>query len=650
MYRIDSNSIGSRLLLLFIALSTLAGVSAGIAWYSHQKTVDSIDQLLHQSIPDARNTEKIHHKNLELILSTDTLKLINDEVVLEKAYKKLIDDRNIILALFDNLPVQDASSKSNLRNNLQKINQHIDEQISLVKETIVVSNDIEKDKNFILNSILDLELQIKILLTDQRYILKANNAKQVKNAFFNQYLQAFETLTELSSSALALENIIRQLDQVHSNVFLSDIRNQFSMQIKNIVSSTNKLGLENRKILADKVNVITEKTLLSENIFSKLEDKISLQENFSNLQMLNTDIQYDIKKSLLDLSVLAEENAKSDYLTTKKIINISDYVLVFVAIISILAPIAFMAFYIKPYLISRLKKLADETKSITNGKLEIDIDTKGDDEISQLSQALENFRKALIDKKATEEQREVLIEQLMKINSDLENFAYVASHDMQEPLRMITNFTEMLGKRYYDKIDSEGKKYIDISVSSAKRMQMMIDDLLAYGRISDENLQYSDISVHAVIDYVKSNLIEAIDKTGAKIIIPETMPMISADFISVVQIFQNIISNAIKYQIKNNKPKIIINYHDKPEEWLFSIEDNGIGIAPENHKKIFIPFKRLHQQYEYSGTGIGLATCRKIVAKYGGEIWVESNINQGSTFYFTIFKSQIDFVNNKKSA
>jgi light-regulated signal transduction histidine kinase (bacteriophytochrome) len=225
---------------------------------------------------------------------------------------------------------------------------------------------------------------------------------------------------------------------------------------------------------------------------------------------------------------------------------------------------------------------------------------------------------------------------LERSNAELEEFAYVASHDLQEPLRAIEGCAQLLRERYLDKLGSLGDKLITHTVEGVVRMQALIDDLLTFSRLETRGNLFEHTDCSAVLELVLSNLSAAVEKTKA-VITHDAMPNILADETQLIQLFQNLISNALKFCGDRN-PRIHIAAISKRNEWFFSVQDNGIGIDPQHFERIFHVFQRLHTRREYPGTGIGLAVCKKIVQRHGGRIWVESEPTKGSIFYFTIPK------------
>ena len=233
----------------------------------------------------------------------------------------------------------------------------------------------------------------------------------------------------------------------------------------------------------------------------------------------------------------------------------------------------------------------------------------------------------------------IALKQLSQKNEELEQFSYIASHDLQEPLRMISGFLKQIENKYNDKLDEKGKQYIYFAVDGARRMHRIILDLLEYSRAGKIEAAKEKVDVNNFFIEINTVFQRQIKETGATISCTN-LPVLFTHRTLLEQVFQNIISNALKYCGTVNKLKILISSKDIGSHWLFAVEDNGIGIDPEYFKKIFVIFQRLHNKNEYSGTGLGLAICQKIIEYLGGEIWVESNLGKGSVFYFTILKDK----------
>jgi PAS domain S-box-containing protein len=233
------------------------------------------------------------------------------------------------------------------------------------------------------------------------------------------------------------------------------------------------------------------------------------------------------------------------------------------------------------------------------------------------------------------------IGELTHLNEELEQFAYISSHDLQEPLRMITSYLQLLQRKYQGNLDDKADKYINFAIDGAARMQNLIIDLLEYSRVGTVDEEPESIDCEFILDKVLSN-IKAVIKENNATISHDPLPEVMADSTQLVQVFQNLILNGIKFHGEET-PKIHIAAEKKASEWVFSVQDNGIGIDPQYSERIFEIFKRLNSRERYPGTGIGLAICKKIIERHGGRIWVESELGKGSTFYFTLPINSAEF-------
>ena len=250
-----------------------------------------------------------------------------------------------------------------------------------------------------------------------------------------------------------------------------------------------------------------------------------------------------------------------------------------------------------------------------------------------LARLPESVRRALREKRLRDENQQAQ-QELARSNQDLEQFAYVASHDLQEPLRMVATYTQLLAERYRGKLDDNADKYIHYAVDGALRMQVLVQDLLAFSRAGRQDSALQNTDCNTVVQTALKNLQASVDDSKAKVVC-EPLPVTVAHEMQLLQVFQNLIGNAIKFH-GSNSPEIHISASKAGKEWVFSVADNGIGIDPEHANIIFAIFKRLHTRAEYPGSGIGLAICKKIIERQGGRIWVESQRGQGSTFKFTL--------------
>jgi len=244
------------------------------------------------------------------------------------------------------------------------------------------------------------------------------------------------------------------------------------------------------------------------------------------------------------------------------------------------------------------------------------------------------LEKELAERRRAEEKLKESLEEIERSNKDLEQFAYAASHDLQEPLRIVASYTQLLEKRYKDHLDDDARDFIKYTVAGATRMQKLIDGLLSYSRVQTRGKPFEPTDCSSVVEQAISNLKIHIDETHA-IVESDDLPTVDADEMQLVRLFQNLIDNALKFH-GSEVPRIQISASKLGNKWMFSVSDNGIGIDPECKDRIFVIFQRLHREEDYPGTGMGLAICKRIVERHEGHIWVDSYLGQGSTFYFTI--------------
>jgi light-regulated signal transduction histidine kinase (bacteriophytochrome) len=224
--------------------------------------------------------------------------------------------------------------------------------------------------------------------------------------------------------------------------------------------------------------------------------------------------------------------------------------------------------------------------------------------------------------------------ELKRSNEDLEQFAYVASHDLQEPLRMVNNYVSLLRQRYSSKLDPEAQEFIAFALDGAVRMQQLINDLLAYSRVGRQGREFVPVPCEEALRRALANLKLALADSGAEIT-HDPLPTVSGDLTLLTQLFQNLIGNALKF--RGETPiRIQVEALRQGPDWQIAVRDNGIGIAPQDFERIFVIFQRLHGRERYPGTGIGLSMCKKIVERHGGRIWLESKLGKGTTFFFTL--------------
>ncbi len=304
-----------------------------------------------------------------------------------------------------------------------------------------------------------------------------------------------------------------------------------------------------------------------------------------------------------------------------------------------------LGFLVRDTVARPLAALAAACRRITQGNFDQSIaPPRRPKDVRDMAIDVENMRKRMVEELETSRSAQTQLDEqaaeLRRSNSELEQFAYVASHDLQEPLRKVASFCQLLERRYGDKLDERGTEYIGFAVDGAKRMQALINDLLTFSRVGRLGATETDVNLDATLDSGLANLVVAIEESDAEIVRPDALPRINGDPMLLTMLWQNLIGNAVKFRHKDRRPRVVIECapgtgnHDG--EWVITLSDNGIGIPAEFADKVFIIFQRLHGREVYAGTGVGLALVKKIVEHHGGTIRIDTSRTEGTRFEFTL--------------
>jgi signal transduction histidine kinase len=349
-------------------------------------------------------------------------------------------------------------------------------------------------------------------------------------------------------------------------------------------------------------------------------------------QLFDTQLQHlQQERNAADAELAAMQNWRNVVLTAIAV------ALVVAAVLS--------ALVIRTAVTRPLTALAASCRRITQGDFSEQIVPQGPKDIRAIAADVEDMRQRIVDElEATRSARGQLADQALELqrsNAELEQFAYVASHDLQEPLRKVASFCQLIEKRYGDKLDERGTEYIGFAVDGAKRMQILINDLLTFSRVGRLNPTHADVDLGVTLDEAIENLDTAIAESGAEIVREgQPLPRINGDPTLLTMVWQNLIGNAVKFKRDGVAPRIVVHCEQSPNDpggpWMLTVTDNGIGIPEEFSDKVFVLFQRLHGRDVYTGTGIGLALCKKIIEHHGGSIWIDNSFPGGTRFRFTI--------------
>jgi signal transduction histidine kinase len=361
---------------------------------------------------------------------------------------------------------------------------------------------------------------------------------------------------------------------------------------------------------------------------------------------LTTAPASDVAKAEFDKIRAASATLTADLLTVRdqaKHDRISAVTYVWVAIGVTAAFVVLIGFMLwrglRKSVLTPVEELATQTRQVAQGAIDKKIVEGGPPEIAALGRDVDTMRSRIASELARVEHARVRLmersEELARSNADLEQFAYVASHDLSEPLRKVANFCQLLERQYGDELDEKARQYIAFAVDGAKRMQILIADLLAFSRVGRTTETFAPVDMNAAANRALANLDDHIVAADAEIVRGE-LPTVDGDPTLLVALFQNLVGNSLKYRSPERTLRVEISAERRGADWLFTISDNGIGIDPQYAERIFTIFQRLHLRDQYGGTGIGLALCRKIVEFHRGRIWLGEQDEPGATFQFMI--------------
>ncbi|MFD5190699.1 ATP-binding protein [Streptomyces sp. NPDC058357] len=287
-----------------------------------------------------------------------------------------------------------------------------------------------------------------------------------------------------------------------------------------------------------------------------------------------------------------------------------------------------------------LNRLTAASDTVRSGAFRNRIEVGGPSDVRAVAAAVEDMRRRIVGELAASQEREKLLaeqaQELRRSNAELEQFAYVASHDLQEPLRKVASFCRLLEKRAAASLDDRARQYIDYAVDGATRMQVLIDDLLAFSRVGRVHDKWKPVGLDRTLDRALADLALVVEESGAVVVREGPLPEVTGDATALSMVWQNLIGNAVKFRRPDVPCRITVGCVREGEDWHFLVADNGIGIAPESAQKVFVIFQRLHGRDAYEGTGIGLALCRKIVESHGGRIWLDEEPSEGTRIRFTL--------------
>ncbi len=627
-------SIQTSLLLTLILLSSLAIASSLISLGAFNRIAIDQNKLMSQSLPAMRTANQLTNAGLDLLdignslnRTITTLELKN----IKRDAELLFDDVETHAKLLKNNNTEPLSAIEPLEDRIQKLISNIQDQILLQDEIIRVESKLISERD-LLTSILDeSDIAIKLLESEiSLNIIEDNPTQEISPA-------SLSPLIEFRFIIQNMNRIVNHSRLAASLLEIEEEKNLYRLEVKKMISIFLKISKDNRATLVESANLINDSFIKDDNLFAvwSLKSKKTLQLN--NIQINNIDLNQRLSDFYTNISKKSNteiDNKASQILAS---LDASKLVLIIVATLAFFSSILFYLFFIRPKISNRLLKLSKATQLIANDQYDTQIDTVGTDEISIMARSLDYFRNQLIEKNIAELEREKLIEKLSHSNTDLERFAYSCSHDLQEPIRMILSFSELLQKKSLDKLDPKSLEYLGYINQGAENARALVQDMLDYSRLDQTSVEKQWVSIDAICK--QANLITVViqqEKKG-KFTWENGEKEIYGITPQLVQLITNLVSNGLKYN-NNDTPQVKLTASETETDYILCVADNGIGIDSRYHNKIFDIFKRLVNRREYSGSGIGLSICKKITENHGGKIWVESTIDTGSKFYFSLPK------------
>ncbi|MFK7794003.1 MAG: ATP-binding protein [Gammaproteobacteria bacterium] len=638
-----SAGVGRVLILSIGTVLFLTMLSVYVATIAINKIDMVQENLSNQSIPALVDVSNLSSLAIDIIKQSQLMNAASSvDEINSRMNKASLSSKNLL----DNLKkVKTYGLENELTIEIEAIlnllNKNIIELYELKSNKLNEEEGLAKKINLMRKAIETIEDKASLMKinTDHEFLQRINNMRthelNIVRGFFHEEINNIELISDVImrsgelrkdlnaiNNALDKESVLFiQQEFNHSlrkiiRIIVQSKKVNFHQDIRNNIATLIKYGQDSPDIFDVKKLIISTSQRL----------EMIAQENIVHTQQFNTAI------FLLASQVKSNAETASDILhnTIIKSQNLLYLILFIALVVSLIITWKF----IYKGIVVKLSDLSLITKKLGNNDFLFEINTKGDDELSDIAAALESLREHSLKRIYLNKALEENSLKLKQSNEDLSQFAYIASHDLQEPLRMVGSYVQLIKERYKGKLDDASDTYIDFAVDGCLRMKLLIEGLLEYSRVESSNEEKQDIDCNLLLQEVIHDLSVHIKERNAEIIIRK-LPNIYAVPSQMRMIFSNMVNNALKY-CEKDVPRVEIQSTSLDGMVKFSIKDNGIGIKPRYQEKIFVIFKRLHSRAEYSGTGIGLSICKKIIERHGGTISLDSEFGRGTTFFFTL--------------
>lgn len=643
-----NDSIAQKLLLSFLALLMVTAISIMAAIFVIEQIRAAQSTLTISSIPSLARANKLSSIAATLVESSLRISESDSMQSLNQRKQKITTLRNDLrneLSVLEN-QISNDDHVLNLTQLDTELQNNIIRKFDTLSNLKIISaryNDYFKtiyhSSNDLLDQLLKIKVKREINLSNIVDSLSFNNIKSTTGVRvaeeIHDNIYNVELVKNLVDKLNDIIKNIKDLNSVDTKEHLLLIEDEFDHALGVVIRSIVNIDDESVKNeLSAPMLTLIKKGQEKPSIFDLKLDEIQLHTGLQEISNENVSLLHQINLGLDRLVDEVRNHASADSMNLSSIINQSRGLFIVLLFVAIAISIFIIWHFVYKGIVLKLSLLSAITTKISNKDYEFKIDKTGNSEFSKIATALEALQINAKQRDALNYLLTKKSERLRRSNEDLSQFAYVASHDLQEPLRMIGSYVQLLRKRYEGKIDKDADKFINYAVDGCHRMQLLIEGLLKFSKVDSDKdeMQHNDIN-EALTDVIHDLSIR-IRESNALVKWDEILPAYACST-QLKTVFRNIISNGIKY-CDGRTPEIHIKSELIAEGRVqYSITDNGIGIDEKYQDKIFVIFKRLHSRNEYSGTGIGLSICKKIVERHGGQIWLTSKPAIGTTFYFT---------------
>ena len=633
---LKSLGIGQKLLLFFSIGLLLIIISIGIAIVNIKNIDSSRESLTESSIPSLIGVNALSKFAIDLLESSNEIgsstSLDELDIYRDSSITSIFQLKNELLNLKKNNNVE------NINILLNKLETNLNKKYKLIKSKLNTEIDYDHDLHIMRETIEIISQKINIFKINSK-TESLNNFKNYNSqnniVIARKEIDKIDLISELITRTAQVKKDLLSIDEANSKDSVLNVEQDFDHSLRIMTRTVvQHPELNLREQIGSHILTLIEHGQDTPDIFNSRMNLVDAQKQFSKLhaEVISLTVQLNIALNQLSEEVKFETEKSATNL--HEIIKRNLFIFYFIAIVSVIIFGFIIWKFVYQDIVLRLLKLSSATKRLSKSDLNFEIDTSGNDEFSNLANAIDTLKNQTKERMKINEQLRKQSLLLKRSNEDLGLFAYVASHDLQEPLRAISSYSQLLSKRYSNKLDKEADKFIDYIVVGCSRMESLIDGLLRFSRVDTQESEKESIWIDTLLQDIKNDLKVRIDETFT-LITWDDMPTIYADRVQIKTVFQNIISNALKYN-HSKPPKIHIKAEKEEDFWKFYVSDNGIGIEKQYYDKIFVIFKRLHSRDKFSGTGIGLSICKKIVERHGGSISLQSKTNEGTTFIFTL--------------